>query len=84
MDNEMQNTMKEIWESAGRPGYIQYGGNDYQVLTPDGPQKPVFVPVIADALYGQTSTAKMTPEHSKKKASPYSTPKVTKTDVKVD
>lgn len=59
--------MCKIWNEQGRPEYVDYGGKNYRVFTPNGASEPVFVPQNTDALYGQTSTSLMAGDGVKRK-----------------
>ncbi len=60
MDEQTYNRLLQLWDGSAE--YVQADGTLYRVLTPDGPGQPLFVPVVAQDLYGSTSTSKIAPE----------------------
>ena len=55
MDNTEIERLKALWD--GRSEYVMGGNMLYRVLTPNGKEDPVFVPVQSDVSgYGETST----------------------------
>lgn len=47
----------EIWLASRKTGYIQRGGMQYEVFTPDGDEEPVFHPQGQQELTSYSSTS---------------------------
>jgi hypothetical protein len=64
-DMDDNDRLRALWN--GRDEYVVDGSVTYRVLTPDGPEHPIFVPIPDSTMYGSLS---MTVPTSKPKSSP--------------
>lgn len=53
MDEVLKTRLKDLWD--GQSEYVMDGPRHYRVLTPDGVEDPVFVP-MQEGGYGDLST----------------------------
>lgn len=80
MDDTLRQRLIGLWD--GQSQYVMDGPRHYKVLTPNGPEEPVFVPMQEG--YGDISTGfaeAPEPKTAKKKTSAKSAPKTVVTDV---
>ena len=55
MDEQLRERLKGLWDGVSE--YVMDGPRHYRVMTPNGPEEPVFIPMQEGiGTYGSTST----------------------------